>query len=109
MTSYNFWIYQHKLLGILRQLAEDAGVSFGQQDQKAVLRGLLNSESSSNTFFEYAFFSKDDLTVCLARDSDDGNIIHLKIQSRDPDFLGLGRRLEIFQSHFSDRPPDSEH
>lgn len=101
MKSYDFWVLRPKLLGVLVLMANEAGAYFDKQDYNAILYGLFKTDSDSNESFEYAFLSESNLTIGFTRDSDDGDIIFLRIESQDPAFMENVKLIDKFESCFA--------
>ncbi len=101
MTSYNFWVFSNKLLGVLVLLTEVANASFEKEDYSAIQYGLTQTNSDSNSYFSYNFPSPMDLGINFAKDTEDSDIIHLQVQCSTEAFRGEVHRIDRIQAHFS--------
>jgi hypothetical protein len=90
-----FWIWRNNLPGILLALSDISGYDFDQSDMDAIHFGLTGTSDEKSKWFDYELKT---MTIQIANDQDDTDIIHIRLgDNLDDKLLNL---LNLFGTAF---------
>jgi hypothetical protein len=75
-----FWIWNNKLTEVLIAISDKAGVELNSSSLDAIKYGVATTSDENDNWFEHKI---GDVSVRLAVDNDDNDIVHLEITGLD--------------------------